>query len=106
MLWIECFRFTRSEAEERSVKQFDVFKNSFGFDVVRIFERSPVCAAPQEFLVGKEGDQFGAFTQTIPELLEVLRAREPTRKTHYRDFISELIRFAHTQPLTIATHLA
>ena len=26
MLRIECLRFTRSEAEERSVKQFDIFK--------------------------------------------------------------------------------
>src|SRR5687767_2198908 len=106
MLWIECFRFTRCEPKERSVKQFDVFQNGFGFHVVRIFERALLCAATQEFLVRKEGDQFGALTQPIPELLKVPRSGEPTRKTHYCDFIRELIRFTHAPPLTIATHSA
>ena len=71
MLRIYQRRFSRSEAEERSIEHFDVVENRFRLDVIRVgkyFRGDTLCV---QLFVAEELYRLDSVAQISPELFEV-----------------------------------
>src|SRR5215212_4066896 len=93
MLRVHELSFTRSEAEECSVKLIAIVDRSFGLDEVRMIDPSCIDARRLQLVFAEELDRFDTVTQVLPVFSNVLRAREAARHAdngHTFDLIHSL----------------
>jgi hypothetical protein len=82
MLRVEHFCFARVVVEVSCVEVFDIFKNSFGWDVGGVSENCPVHSLRLEFFCCEEGYRLDAVFQVLPELCDVFSSRKPASHTN------------------------
>ena len=80
MLRVHQLDLARRQAEQAGVELVDVAQRPLGLDVVGVRHQLGRDAGRQELLVGEEPDRLAPLAQVLPELVDVLGAREAARQ--------------------------